>query len=176
MNQTENNNASNSNKAITYVAIAIGAFFLLGMIGQFGKLMSHAASVDKKVAGVATTNTEPTTSINDKDAYEQVLNNAASELNKKCPFMVDKETRLDNAITMNENEFQYNYTLINTLHGNLNVQAAEKLIRPTLLNLIKTNPNLKTFRDNKTTLSYHYSDMNGVFLFSIRFTAEDYLN
>jgi hypothetical protein len=37
---------------------------------------------------------------------------AANELNKSCLMMVDQDTRLDNAVALPENVFQYNYTLI----------------------------------------------------------------
>ncbi|GBL36100.1 hypothetical protein EMGBS15_16950 [Filimonas sp.] len=38
---------------------------------------------------------------------------AAKELNKSCPMMIDKETRLESAEALPNNEFKYNYTLLN---------------------------------------------------------------
>ncbi len=34
----------------------------------------------------------------------------ASEINKSCPMMIDKETQFDNALAMPGKVFQYNYT------------------------------------------------------------------
>ena len=47
---------------------------------------------------------------------------AASELNKSCPMMVDQDTRLDNAIALPENVFQYNYTLVNLTKDELDLE------------------------------------------------------
>jgi len=46
-------------------------------------------------------------------SFDKVMMKAASELNKTCPIMVDKETRLDNAVSLPGQIFQYNYTLVN---------------------------------------------------------------
>jgi hypothetical protein len=54
---------------------------------------------------------------------------------------------------------------VNQLKANLNSH---------LLNGIKTNPNLKFFRDNKVTMIYAYRDKVGVFLFSLKYKYEDY--
>ena len=70
-------------------------------------------------------------------------------------MVIDQETRLDNAVVIAENEFQYNYTLFNKRKEELDVQSLETLIRPTLLNQIRTNPDLQVFRNFGTTMSYH---------------------
>jgi hypothetical protein len=106
--------------------------------------------------------------------FDKVLMQTASELNKTCPVMVDKETRLDNAVALPENVFQYNYTLINVVKDSVNIQAFEDIMKPMILNIVKTNPDLKIFRDNKVTMSYNYQDMNGVFITKISVVADQY--
>ena len=106
--------------------------------------------------------------------YDQVMMKAASEINKSCPMMVDKETRLDNAVALPENIFQYNYTLVNMEKATTDISQIENYLRPILINSVKTNPDMKINRDNKTTMGYYYKDKNGEFLFKILITPDLY--
>jgi len=108
------------------------------------------------------------------ESFDKQMMKAASEINKMCPIMVDKETRLDNAIALPNNVFQYNYTLINIEKDNINISELKEYLKPNILNTIKTNPDLKSFREHKTTMSYNYKDKNNVFLFKLSFTPEQY--
>lgn len=53
-------------------------------------------------------------------SFDKAMMQAASELNKTCPIIVDQHTQFDNAIALPDNVFQYNYTLINIIKYNLN--------------------------------------------------------
>lgn len=107
-------------------------------------------------------------------SFDKVMMKVASELNKSCPMMVDSETRLDNAIALPDNVFQYNYTLINLPLDSISTQDFEEYMKPQILNNVKTNPDLQTFRDNKVTMAYYYKDMNGVFITKISITEDLY--
>lgn len=110
-----------------------------------------------------------------KDTVIKVLlDKTANELNKTCPMMVDSETRLDNATSLPGNVFQYNYTIVNYIKDSLDVDALKANLEPGILNQIKTNPELKLFRDNDVTLAYSYADKNGVFLLKMTFAPKDY--
>jgi hypothetical protein len=106
--------------------------------------------------------------------YDQVMMKAASEINKSCPMMVDQETRLDNSVALPDNIFQYNYTLVNMEKATTDISYLENYLRPTLINTVKTNPDMKINRDNKTTMGYYYKDKNGEFLFKILVTPDLY--
>jgi hypothetical protein len=106
--------------------------------------------------------------------YDQVMMKAASEINKSCPMMVDQETRLDNTVALPENIFQYNYTLVNMEKAATDIGEMENNLRPILINGVKTNPDMKINRDNKTTMGYYYKDKNGEFLFKILVTPDLY--
>ncbi len=172
---------SGSNKLITYFAIALGAIimilFLLFLIGKLDQKKTAKYDNRNSTAEAARTSGQDNVinegTLND---FEQYLSQAVSEVNRRCPMMVDQETRLDNAIALPGNEFQYNYTLINTSSNSIDVSTVESLMRPTLLNMIKTTPELKVFRDYRTTMSYSYKDRSGLFLFKLSFRAEEYLN
>jgi hypothetical protein len=107
-------------------------------------------------------------------SIDKVMMHAASELNKTCPFMVDRDTRLDNAVAFPGNIFQYNYTLVNWVKDSIDPQNLQDYLEPILVNSIRTNPGLKLYRDNKTTMSYSYRDKNGVFVFKIDITPQKY--
>ena len=83
-------------------------------------------------------------------SIDKVLMNTASEINKTCPSMVDEYTRLDNAVALPNNTFQYNYSIINNDKTEINLDTAKKYVEPVLLNRVKTDPGLKYFRDNDT--------------------------
>ena len=107
-------------------------------------------------------------------SYDKMMMEVASELNKTCPMMIDSETRLDNAISIPENVFQYNYTLINMDKESVDVNEMKKYLEPTIINNVKTNPQMKIQRDNKTTINYYYKDKNGQHLLTISVTPDKY--
>jgi hypothetical protein len=106
--------------------------------------------------------------------FDKTMMKVASELNKTCPVMVDRETQLDNAIALPDKVFQYNYTLINTLKDSIDIQAFEEYMKPMLTKNISTLPELKPFRDNKITMAYSYKDKQGNFISKISVTFDDY--
>ena len=107
-------------------------------------------------------------------SFDKAMMAAASELNKTCPIMVDQETRLDNAVALPDNAFQYNYTLVNMENTEVNPDTLKKYIEPGIINNVKTSPDLKIYRDNKTTMLYNYRDKNGVFILKLSVTPEMY--
>lgn len=109
-----------------------------------------------------------------KPAFNKEMMQMASEMNKNCPIMLDAQTRLDNTIALPDNVFQYNYTLINSEKASLDIEGLKKYLEPIIYNGAKTNPEMKLFRDNKTTLNYYYKDKSGVYLFTISVTPDKY--
>ena len=107
-------------------------------------------------------------------SYNKVMMEIASELNKTCPFMVDRETRFDNAIALPENIFQYNYSLVNAEKASVNSDEIRSHLEPNLINFVKTSPQMKIQREYKTTLNYYYKDKNGEYLFLISITPDKY--
>lgn len=106
--------------------------------------------------------------------FDKMLMKVASELNENCPIMVDAETRLDNAVTLPDKVFQYNYTLINLHIDSINIPDFEEYMKPQILNNVKTNPDLKLFRENEVTMSYYYKDSKGAFVSKITISPDQY--
>lgn len=109
-----------------------------------------------------------------KPTFNNTMMEVASELNKTCPIMVDSETRLDNAVALPNNVFQYNYTLINMDKAQVDTIQVKSYLEPVIKTQVKTNPQMKFQRDNKTTLNYYYKDKKGDYLFSITVAPKDY--
>jgi len=108
-------------------------------------------------------------------SFDKAMMHAASELNKSCPIMVDQETRLDNTAAYPDNVFQYNYTLVNYVKDSIDSQLFVANMRPLILNNIKTNPDLKAYRDQRVTMAYNYKDKHGEFVTKISITADEYM-
>ncbi len=130
------------------------AFVIFSAVGQIG---------GEKLAGLFR-----------KPAFDKALMEAASELNKSCPIMIDNATRLDNAIAMPGNVFQYNHTLISMAKDSTNIDELKDYLEPTITNFVKTNPDMQTMRDHDVTVNYYYKDMQGVYLFTISVKPEQY--
>lgn len=108
------------------------------------------------------------------DDWSVVMGKLSNEINKTCPKMIDKETRLDNSVALSNRTIQYNYTLLNLEKESIDVDYLEQNFKPILLNEVKTNPAIKKFRENKVTMSYYYKDKNGKFLFKLKFNPDSY--
>ncbi len=106
--------------------------------------------------------------------FDKQMMKTASEINKSCPIMVDAETRLDNTVALPNKTIQYNYTLVNIEKGDIDISEFENYLQPVILNIIKTSPDLKYFRDNDVTMAYNYKDKNGEYLLKLTFKPEDY--
>ena len=107
-------------------------------------------------------------------SIDRILMNTASEINKTCPVIVDQFTRLDNTLALPDHSFQYNYTIMNNVKSEVNLDTAKKYIEPAILNRIRTDPGLKFFRDKSVTMIYNYRDKNGVFVVKYSVTPEMY--
>ena len=88
--------------------------------------------------------------------------------------MIDNVTRLDNAIALTGNTFQYNYSIVTMVKDSINIEKLKNYLEPRIINTVKTEPMMKIIRDNKTTVNYSYKDKSGVFLFTISVKPEQY--
>jgi hypothetical protein len=105
-------------------------------------------------------------------AYE-FLKAVSTDINKKCPIQVDSILKLENTIAFPIATFRYNYTLkFDTVK--YDIYEFEKSLKITTLNMAKTNPDGKMFKNLYTTLEYNFSDTSGNFLFRMVFKPEEY--
>lgn len=106
-------------------------------------------------------------------SFDKMMVKISNDMNKNCPYMVDKETRLDNTIAVG-NTIAYNYTLINMGINDIDLASIKNYMEQTLVNNTKTNPDMKVFRENNATIDYNYKDKDGVFLFKVQVTPDKY--
>lgn len=105
---------------------------------------------------------------------DDYLEQAAKEVNKSCPMMVDEETRLDGAEVLYGTVFQYNYTLVNMAAEDVNIDGIKEILEPQITRQVVKNEQLKVFRDRAVTMAYRYHDSNGTFLFDIQVGPDKY--
>lgn len=107
------------------------------------------------------------------EATEKFLKLTVLEVNKKCPQMVDEITRLDSTNTKGTT-LNYYYTLLNVNKDMGDFSKVKEQLSSQIVSLVKTNPQMKVFRDNNVTLGYIYRDKDINPLFEIKVTPERY--
>jgi hypothetical protein len=108
-----------------------------------------------------------------KNSIDSLLVNVAKEINKSCPMQLDKITTLTNTIALPDKVLRYNYSL-NLDKDSIDINEMIRNTEPKIINGVKTNPDMKKFRDDNVTLSYNYADRKGIFLFKIDVTPDKY--
>ena len=108
----------------------------------------------------------------------EIVSNKALEVvekfNKKCPMMIDSETRIDGIEVKKPNTILYKYTLMHVSVENVDTALFEAALRPGIVNTLKTNPDLKEMRDLKANFEYYYKDRENKFIYSFLITPDDY--
>jgi len=107
-------------------------------------------------------------------SFEKALIEAANEVNKSCPAMIDGGTRLDSATVIVPKTFQYHYTLINYEKEELDILELENMLEQSIVNSVRISPEMKDFRDNKVVINFYYNDKNGDYLLHISVSPEQY--
>lgn len=99
-----------------------------------------------------------------KPSNDKQLAEFANEFNKTCPMNIDEYTTLKNVVALPDKTIQYNYILVGIKKAEVKLDTVKKYVFLGVLQNVKTNPDMKLFRDNKITLNYCYSDENGEFV------------
>ena len=71
------------------------------------------------------------------------LQNAAGELNSRCPVMVDSETRLDAVIAAGDSVISYHFSLINADRATADTAGLRRAIWPGLLSHVRLDQSMK---------------------------------
>jgi hypothetical protein len=102
------------------------------------------------------------------------LQKIVTSINKKCPQMLDSETRFDGMEFKEPNTLVYKYTLINASASNVDTTMFRKSMWPGLLSTVKISPEMQKLRDNKTTLEYLYKDKSNKSIHRFVITQDHY--
>jgi hypothetical protein len=107
-------------------------------------------------------------------SFDEVMRQGAAELNKNCPLLVSQQMKLDKVVASPDNVFSYNYTLLNFEKSEIHADTLKKYIEPCIINEVATNPDMKNLRESKASLTYSYTDKNGVFVLKLLVTPDKY--
>lgn len=99
-----------------------------------------------------------------KPTFDKQLVEFANDFNKSCPMNLDQYTTLQNIVALPNKTIQYNYILIGITKAQVEIETLKKQVFTGILRNVKTNPDMKFFRDNDVTLNYSYSDESGAFI------------
>jgi hypothetical protein len=111
--------------------------------------------------------------IKEKPANKELLALVA-KYNAACPVMISNDIRMEGVHSLPDNVVQYDFTLMRVSKNGIDVKALKNEIEKEILSGIKDNPSLEAFRDNSSTVIYHYMDNNQENLFLVTLTPEMY--
>lgn len=105
---------------------------------------------------------------------EEALATEVANTNKKCPMSVDEYTTLNKVVALPNRTIQYQCQLNQIEKAEVDMDMVRQYVFPELLNNVKTNPQVKTFRDNDVTVKYSFTDKNGEAVTDYVITPEMY--
>ncbi|EGQ7649823.1 TPA: DUF2569 domain-containing protein [Vibrio alginolyticus] len=103
---------------------------------------------------------------------EDRLNQLTNDMNRELPIMLDSETKLD-AVYTESNNLQYRYSLVNYSVSDIDANALNKNMRPSLLQTACSNSATLTFMQEGVIVSYTYYDKLGKLITSIQINSSD---
>lgn len=134
-------------KKIAKIMGVIGLLLVVAFAGGIGKLVGKSTG-ERFFEGKK------------ESELNSVLIQAANQINQNLPMMVDSETRLDSTVGIN-NQFRYNYTMINYPAEELDSKAFKEAMQPQLINSVCTTKEMEVFMKNGVPVTYAYHGKNG---------------
>jgi hypothetical protein len=108
-----------------------------------------------------------------RNLSERDLIQVSDKLNKRCPVMVDQETRMDNVTAGPGLVFSYNYTFIKHRSTDVNKQEFVSAQRNGLMGTVCASPDLAKFLKSNVTVKYVYKGYDGGVIGVIPFSRRD---
>jgi len=107
-----------------------------------------------------------------KDLQEE-MQITAQKMNKKCPRMIDKITRLDRVEVKPGRQMHYHYSIISLSRAEVDTKKLAMAMKPILSRKCQQHRSLRLLVKNKVQLFHHYKDKDGKFLFKNVLTTKD---
>lgn len=117
------------------------------------------------------------TSCSKENKIDDDLKEVAANINKTTPQILADGVRLDSVSAQPGKIFRYNYTLTDDAKEGVSPQQIETFktsAKEGALQVIKTSPEIKEFRDNNVTMVYTYYDKDGKKTTDFKITPEEY--
>ncbi|WP_449400560.1 hypothetical protein [Chryseobacterium wanjuense] len=103
-------------------------------------------------------------SCNKEKTIDDELKEAAANMNKLTPQILNEGVRLDSVSALPNKVFKYNYTLTDDVKENVTpeeIETFKKEAKEGALKVVKNSGDMQEFRNNDVTLQYSYFDKNG---------------
>ncbi|WEK37189.1 MAG: hypothetical protein P0Y53_06725 [Candidatus Pseudobacter hemicellulosilyticus] len=94
----------------------------------------------------------------------QQLDKVASNINKRCPLVVDSMITLTNCVATSDYRLHYNYQLTTLYKEDVDTVSMIFSARENMINILKTDPNLAVFKKHDISVSASYYDKTGVYV------------
>jgi hypothetical protein len=107
---------------------------------------------------------------------DNVINLQVQQQNATCPMMIDEYTRLESVHVVSKKKIKYSYTLVEWEKEQLNLDTVRSYMEPSIMENIRTNPQLAFFKMKDVTFVYSYNDKNDVPVWEYTVTPEMYKN
>lgn len=107
-------------------------------------------------------------------SFEKEFSKNIFKMNENCPMAVDEFVTLDSITQIDTKTVQYNHTLVQFTKAEVDLDTVNKYIFSAVLENIKTNPDLKLFRENQVSFNYYYNDKEGIFIYNYQVKPEMY--
>lgn len=117
------------------------------------------------------------TSCKKEKTIDDDLKEVAANINKTAPQNLADGVRLDSVSAQPGKIFRYNYTLTEDVNESVTpeqIESFKKTAKEGALQVIKTSPDIKEFRDNDVTMVYTYYDKNGKPTTDFKITPQEY--
>lgn len=107
-------------------------------------------------------------------SYKEELESMVANVNKKCPTMLDSETRIDGVEIQEPLTLVYKYTLVNVLKQNVDTLEFYKAVWPGILSTVKISPEMRKLRENLGTVTYVYNDKMNQKIYQLNVKPDNY--
>ena len=98
-----------------------------------------------------------------------------NEIDEASPYNIDDETVMEGALLLPDNKIKLDLTILIPLEDEVTIEIVKQLMDESLLTNFNNTPELKEICEkDSTSLIYSYKDKDGVALFDIEISPDDY--
>ncbi|MBA3924626.1 MAG: hypothetical protein H0X31_24160 [Nostocaceae cyanobacterium] len=108
----------------------------------------------------------------EQKSSQSFLLQAASEINKDLPMMVDRETMLSNVSAKN-NALVFNYVIVNYSSTQINSNLLLPNISHSLTNYACSNPDTQKILNNGISIHHSYTSNDHIFIGEVKVSSSD---
>ncbi len=113
-------------------------------------------------------------SCEDSISHEASIEQEVASINKKCPQMLDEETRLEKVVFTKPNLIKYDYSLVNLEKKNVDTAQFRIALWPGILSNIRVDKNLYELRKQGIHFQYRYFDKSKELIYTFKISPDNY--